>query len=165
MAGSKTSNGAEDEPIFPNLAKAPASASTSILKLAKAVPSSSTPTPAASMAPPSNLGYDPEATPTGPINPGNTPHTEWKQVSVHTAKCDKCSKHNTSVIQRCTRCNFQLCKNCIGNVGDQIHFADIDSLDWTPTNQPRGARKNNAARKAAPKPAASMASTNIGAHK
>ncbi len=28
-------------------------------------------------------------------NPGDKPHSSWEKIDVHTAKCDKCSKHNT----------------------------------------------------------------------
>jgi hypothetical protein len=67
-------------------------------------------------------------------NPGAFKHREWSPISVHTAKCDRCSNHNTSVIQRCKSCNFQICKNCIGESYDDSNHevANPQALDWTP---------------------------------
>ncbi|KAE8452232.1 hypothetical protein EG329_001699 [Mollisiaceae sp. DMI_Dod_QoI] len=60
-------------------------------------------------------------------------HKEWEAVSVHTAKCDRCHGHNTTVIQRCKRCNQQFCRTCIAVCGnDNLHEADPDKLDWNP---------------------------------
>jgi hypothetical protein len=67
-------------------------------------------------------------------NPGAFKHREWSPISVHTAKCDRCSNHNTSVIQRCKSCNFQICKTCIGDSYDDSNHevANPQALDWTP---------------------------------
>ncbi|KAF4617084.1 hypothetical protein G7Y89_g15065 [Cudoniella acicularis] len=65
------------------------------------------------------------------VSVGPSKHTVWEPLSVHTAKCDGCSKHNTAVIQRCVRCNRQLCKNCIVKVADDgIHVVNMDELKW-----------------------------------
>ncbi|KUJ22536.1 uncharacterized protein LY89DRAFT_664350 [Mollisia scopiformis] len=60
------------------------------------------------------------------------PHNTWIKVSVHTAKCDICHKHNTKVVQRCGLCNIQFCVLCIGQCGGTNHEADAASLDWNP---------------------------------
>ena len=36
----------------------------------------------------------------------------WKELSVHTAKCDRCDKHNESTMFRCDSCTLQICAAC-----------------------------------------------------
>src|ERR1700721_3023877 len=84
------------------------------------------------------------------VNPGNQPHSKWEAISIHTAKCDVCSEHNTSVIQRCTRCNRQLCKKCIPKAGDDgVHSANVDELDWVPQTRTPVSRRRGSGRLAA----------------
>jgi hypothetical protein len=94
--------------------------------------------------------------PAEPLNPGNTPHDKWETISVHTAKCDGCGKHNNKVVQRCKRCNLQYCQPCLRTRDDGQHFANVDSLDWTPKPMIRSKRTNEETkkRKAAPKASA-----------
>jgi len=67
------------------------------------------------------------------LNAGDTPHDKWIPISVHTAKCDLCLVHNTSVIQRCTRCNRQLCRECLKTASnDGVHIVKEDELEWKP---------------------------------
>jgi len=68
----------------------------------------------------------------GHLNAGSAKHKEWTPLSVHTAKCDSCADHNKSVLQRCSRCNMQLCRNCMENKPSAMigHEADLDSLVW-----------------------------------
>ena len=37
---------------------------------------------------------------------------EWNKLSVHTAKCDRCDKHNESTMHRCDSCTLQICAAC-----------------------------------------------------
>ena len=39
-------------------------------------------------------------------------HTEFKDIQIHTAKCDVCNKHNTSVMKQCTLCAKNFCTSC-----------------------------------------------------
>lgn len=40
------------------------------------------------------------------------PHTTFKQVTIHTAKCDVCNRHNKSTLHRCADCGWQICTPC-----------------------------------------------------
>ncbi|KAL8702904.1 MAG: hypothetical protein Q9201_003910 [Fulgogasparrea decipioides] len=39
-------------------------------------------------------------------------HDTFVQVTIHTAKCDVCNKHNTSTMYRCIKCGYQRCTPC-----------------------------------------------------
>jgi hypothetical protein len=86
-------------------------------------------------------------------------HNHWEKVSIHTAKCDKCDKHNTGAFQRCRRCNFQLCRNCIIICHqDNVHAKiDVDKLDWNPEpshmggSRSRGSKATKARLRSSPK--------------
>lgn len=76
-------------------------------------------------------------------------HNKWEKIVVHTAKCDRCGKHNTKVLQRCKLCNKQFCKDCIIYCTESVknqaaHTVDFDTLDWTEntttTRRPRQKR-------------------------
>jgi hypothetical protein len=61
------------------------------------------------------------------------PQEVWVPYYIHTAKCDRCGQHNTSVIQRSSRENKQFCKPCMHlNVSDRIYTANVEGLDWVP---------------------------------
>ena len=50
-------------------------------------------------------------------------HTEFKDIQIHTAKCDVCNRHNTSIMKQCTLCAQNFCNNCWlarGNDGTHI---------------------------------------------
>lgn len=80
-----------------------------------------------------------DSSPFAYLGPAQQPHNTWEAISVHTAKCDVCHKHNRSIIQRCTKCNLQLCKDCIhSSTQDGIHFANEGDLNWSP--EPRAAK-------------------------
>ncbi|CZR50849.1 uncharacterized protein PAC_00723 [Phialocephala subalpina] len=63
-------------------------------------------------------------------------HNRWEKISVHTAKCDLCHTHNTTVMQRCKSCNQQICKKCIDHVHKDGKHEVIGELDWTPGPSP-----------------------------
>ncbi|KAI4256666.1 MAG: hypothetical protein LQ352_001984 [Teloschistes flavicans] len=39
-------------------------------------------------------------------------HDTFDPITIHTAKCDICNKHNTSTMFRCTKCGRQCCTPC-----------------------------------------------------
>lgn len=45
------------------------------------------------------------------------PHSNFKAIKIHTAKCDVCNKHNKSTLQRCIDCGWQICSPCWGMRG------------------------------------------------
>ncbi|EGC49308.1 conserved hypothetical protein [Histoplasma capsulatum var. duboisii H88] len=53
--------------------------------------------------------------------PTTAAHTNFKEILTHTAKCDKCNKHNKATLQRCTACGFQICTPCWLNRGGGQH--------------------------------------------
>ncbi|EEQ92643.1 hypothetical protein RJZ56_007062 [Blastomyces dermatitidis] len=58
------------------------------------------------------------------LNPHTAaPHTNFKQILIHTAKCDKCNNHNKAILRRCTTCGFQICTPCWVNRGGGQHTA------------------------------------------
>ncbi|KAH8815270.1 hypothetical protein F5884DRAFT_171926 [Xylogone sp. PMI_703] len=62
-----------------------------------------------------------------------TAHNTWTPVYLDTAKCDICEQPNPSVIQRCDKCNLQLCQDCIETtLDDDIHVAISEELNWEP---------------------------------
>ncbi|KAK2745096.1 hypothetical protein FQN57_004003 [Myotisia sp. PD_48] len=40
------------------------------------------------------------------------PHSTFKPVKIHTAKCDICNKHNKATLHRCVECGWQICTPC-----------------------------------------------------
>jgi hypothetical protein len=60
-------------------------------------------------------------------------HQNWEPKYIHTAKCDRCQQHNTSVVQRNTRTNRQFCKVCMYlNISDGLYSVNDGELDWSP---------------------------------
>ena len=39
-------------------------------------------------------------------------HRTFREIRAHTAKCEKCGKHNTSILYRCMDCTFPICTPC-----------------------------------------------------
>lgn len=39
-------------------------------------------------------------------------HKAFKEIKIHTAKCDQCNKHNSATIYRCEDCSEQCCTPC-----------------------------------------------------
>ncbi|KAL1882507.1 hypothetical protein Plec18167_002923 [Paecilomyces lecythidis] len=54
----------------------------------------------------------PTAAPQGQSNLPAAPHTSFVTVRIHTAKCDICNCHNTSILRRCATCGWQICTPC-----------------------------------------------------
>ncbi|KAK2761780.1 hypothetical protein FQN54_001608 [Arachnomyces sp. PD_36] len=49
-------------------------------------------------------------------------HTTFKQVKIHTAKCDICNIHNKAILNRCVDCGWQICSPCLADrAGDGTH--------------------------------------------
>ncbi|KAK2871632.1 hypothetical protein FQN49_002985 [Arthroderma sp. PD_2] len=42
----------------------------------------------------------------------HAPHSIFKPIKIHTAKCDVCNKHNKATLQRCIECGWQICTPC-----------------------------------------------------
>ncbi|KAJ5032413.1 uncharacterized protein L3040_009018 [Drepanopeziza brunnea f. sp. 'multigermtubi'] len=56
-------------------------------------------------------------------------------------QCDGCQEHNTSVVQRCDRCNLQYCKDCMHKAVDtKNHKYDSAQLDWNVSSAPSTSR-------------------------
>jgi hypothetical protein len=45
---------------------------------------------------------------------------ELEEIKYHTAKCDRCNKHNRATVYRCKTCATQICTPC-RKIGRQIH--------------------------------------------
>ncbi|KAJ9293924.1 hypothetical protein DTO271G3_7300 [Paecilomyces variotii] len=54
----------------------------------------------------------PTTTPQTQRNLPAAPHTRFVTVTIHTAKCDICNRHNTSILRRCATCGWQICTPC-----------------------------------------------------
>lgn len=39
-------------------------------------------------------------------------HTKFKDITIHTAKCDTCNKHNTKIMKQCVDCGQNFCTPC-----------------------------------------------------
>ncbi|OAX81045.1 hypothetical protein ACJ72_04621 [Emergomyces africanus] len=57
------------------------------------------------------------------IYPSIVEHTNFKQIIIHTARCDKCNDHNKATLNRCTTCGFQICTPCWLHRGGGNHAA------------------------------------------
>lgn len=55
-------------------------------------------------------------------------HTTFREIKIHTAKCERCNKHNYNTIYRCIDCTAQCCTPCWEKMGggDGIH-----PTNWT----------------------------------
>lgn len=99
----------------------------------------------------SDLAIPTRKFPPGQLSSG--PPEVWVPYYIHTAKCDRCQQHNTSVVQRSSRTNRQFCKACMYlNVSDGLYSVNVEGLDWSPqtasrmrlvrsTNKPRKPRQ------------------------
>lgn len=58
------------------------------------------------------LTLRPPVTTAAQTNLPAAPHTRFVTVTIHTAKCDICNKHNTSILRRCATCGWQICTPC-----------------------------------------------------
>lgn len=45
-------------------------------------------------------------------------HRTFKEIKIHTAKCDQCNKHNSATIYRCEDCSEQCCTPCWNQQGE-----------------------------------------------
>lgn len=59
-----------------------------------------------------------------------TPHKQAHTFLIQTAKCDNCNTAGLRVLQRCSSCSNQLCRECISVwKGDGIH-QQMEELEW-----------------------------------
>ena len=57
-------------------------------------------------------------------------HQTFKEIKIHTAKCDECNKHNSHTIYRCIDCSQQCCTPCWDKKGgDGTHFIASGSMN------------------------------------
>lgn len=49
------------------------------------------------------------------------PHTTFKPIKIHTAKCDVCNNHNKATLHRCVECGWQICTPCWNLRGSGAH--------------------------------------------
>lgn len=50
--------------------------------------------------------------PPGQTSRPSKKHETFKEIKIHTAKCDECDKHNAHTIYRCLDCSLQCCTPC-----------------------------------------------------
>ncbi|KAI9845090.1 MAG: hypothetical protein M1837_005094 [Sclerophora amabilis] len=59
-------------------------------------------------------------------------HTNFNQVTIHTAKCDLCNRRNYATLQRCTLCGWSCCAPCwLERGGDGTHVINAGDAGWT----------------------------------
>src|SRR5204863_7065656 len=52
------------------------------------------------------------------------PHSVFKPITIHTAKCDVCNNHNKATLHRCVDCGWQICTPCwVARGGSGAHGA------------------------------------------
>lgn len=52
----------------------------------------------------------------------NMIHNDFVDITIHTAKCDTCNKHNKSVMKQCVKCGMNFCTPCWLHRGDGTHI-------------------------------------------
>ncbi|KAI5309885.1 hypothetical protein KEM55_002193 [Ascosphaera atra] len=52
-----------------------------------------------------------------PSPAASKPHIVFSKIPAHTAKCDRCEKHNVTELYRCRDCSTQFCEGCKGSIG------------------------------------------------
>ena len=61
-------------------------------------------------------------------------HTSFKDIKIHTAKCDTCNKHNTSVMKQCTDCGQNFCTLCwLARGSDGTHMLNSGDIGYEST--------------------------------
>ena len=55
-------------------------------------------------------------------------HSKFREIIIHTAKCDLCELHNKDKLYTCCSCNINMCTPCIKSAGrDDPHVLNEDS--------------------------------------
>jgi len=49
-------------------------------------------------------------------------HNDFVDITIHTAKCDTCNKHNKNVMKQCVKCGMNFCTPCWLHRGDGMHI-------------------------------------------
>lgn len=61
-------------------------------------------------------------------------HTEFNDIQIHTAKCDVCNRHNTSVMKQCTLCAQNFCTSCwLARGSDGTHMLNSGDKGYAAT--------------------------------
>ncbi|KAI0478845.1 hypothetical protein GGR56DRAFT_672831 [Xylariaceae sp. FL0804] len=72
-------------------------------------------------------------------------HLRFVKVTIRSAKCDRCERRNTSVMQKCCRCGLTTCRECHeARRYDDRHRLDRLDLDWQ--DEPRTRRRQQGLR-------------------
>ena len=59
-------------------------------------------------------------------------HTEFKRITIHTARCDVCNQKNVSILQRCQTCGWSICGPCFERSGSGTsHLINGGDNRWT----------------------------------
>jgi hypothetical protein len=94
----------------------------------------------------SSFGFSSAAT--GRTQPAPIPiafdaHTTWRAIYVHTAKCDGCNKHNSSVLQQCCLCALNYCEICMNDETrrDWEKHTPSEEMDWKNRGAQFGTRR------------------------
>ncbi|EON68187.1 hypothetical protein W97_07336 [Coniosporium apollinis CBS 100218] len=70
--------------------------------------------------------------------PRREPHTEFRDVTAHTAKCDVCNQKNKQILKRCLTCSWGICTPCSRDRGDNLtHGAASGASYPRPTPIPK----------------------------
>ena len=62
-------------------------------------------------------------------------HTDFRNIKVHTAKCDTCNHHNTSTMKQCVDCGVNFCDPCwVDRGSDGTHVLNSGDIGYAATN-------------------------------
>lgn len=70
-----------------------------------------------------------------PPTTSSQPHTNFVEVTIHTAKCDTCEKRNRLTVYRCMECGQQVCSQCWKKSEDGTHVFGGGSHDASGLNR------------------------------
>ena len=73
-------------------------------------------------------------------------HRTFRQVNAHTAKCEKCARHNKSILYRCIDCSYPICTPCWnaeGGTGRHKSIAITESPVILPPLPPNKTKKKD----------------------
>ena len=73
-------------------------------------------------------------------------HRTFREVIAHTAKCEKCARHNKSILYRCIDCSYPICTPCWnaeGGTGRHKNIAITESPVILPPHPPNKTKKKD----------------------
>ena len=76
---------------------------------------------------------------------GPTAHTEFKDIKIHTAKCDTCNMHNKDIMKQCMLCGQNYCTPCFLKGGvDGLHVLNSGDRGYAAAEARRAAKTTRA---------------------